>query len=181
MATARPRIYIDSCYYIDVARGRHAAALDPDRASHLHFIESLLMASIAGDIEIWASTLVIPECLHVDSQAQAIPEEVQKTFVDLLTSGTAVKLAAADFFIAERARDLRWVHDIRCGRSADMVHVATALEMGCVEFITTNKKSGPLQGDAPAKLAKLGLRAIEAPQTSVLPAQYLTANLFTQH
>jgi hypothetical protein len=47
------------------------------------------------------------------------------------------------------------------------------LELGCEEFISTNVKRGPLNADAAAKLATLGLRVIEAPQTSVLPPNYL--------
>lgn len=171
--TNKPRIYIDACYYIDVARGRHAAPLDAGRELHIPFIENLLLAARAGEIEVWASTLIISECLALEKQAQVIPENVQQTFMSLLTSGSVVKLSAVDFFIAERARDLLWVDGIRCGGGADMVHIATAIELKCEEFITTNRKRGPLQGDAPAKLASLhNLRIIEAPQTSVLPPHY---------
>lgn len=175
MATSKlPRVYLDSCYYIDVARGRLALPMDAERATHLPFAEGLILASANGDVEVWASTLVISECLAVEKQQAMIPDEVQQVFMDMLTSGSAVKLSGADFFIAERARDLRWIDGIQCGGGADMVHIATALVLGCEEFITTNRKRGPLQGDAPAKLAKLGLRIIEAPQTSVLPPQYVS-------
>jgi hypothetical protein len=173
MATSStPRVYIDACYYIDVAKGRLGMALDPpDREQHLPWIEALLLAGLAGDVEIYASTLILSECLHVDSQSQIIPEHVQETFVSLLTSGSAVKLIGADYFVAERARDLLWVDRIKCGGGADMIHVATALDTKCAEFITTNRKRGPLQ--AIASLAKLGLTVIEAPQTQALPPQYV--------
>ena len=62
----------------------------------------------------------------------------------------------------------------QCGGGADMVHVATALELRCEEFITTNRKRGPLQGGAPEKLAKLGLRIIEAPDTGVIPPHLIS-------
>ena len=170
---SRSRIYIDSCYYIDVARGRLATPLDPGRELHLPFVENLLLAAAKREVEIWASTLIISECLSVNQNDLAVPENVQRMFVSLLSSGSVVNLAAVDFFIAERARDLRWVDGIKCGGGADMVHVATALELHCEEFITTNAKRGPLQGEALAKLAELGLRVITAPQTSVLPPQYI--------
>lgn len=175
---SRPRIYIDSCYYIDVVRGRFATPLVPGRESHLPFVENLLLAAENRDVEIWASTLIISECLSVAKNDLAVPEDVQRIFMSLLSSGSVVNLAAVDFFIAERARDLRWVDGIKCGGGADMVHVATALELHCEEFITTNMKRGPLQGEAPAKLAALGLRVITAPQTSVLPPKYIQP-LFT--
>ncbi len=94
MPTNRPRVYIDSCYYIDVAKGRHSATLDPGRDLHLPFIEKLLLAADAGDVEIWASTLVISECLSLEPQEQMVSEDVQRTFTSLLTAGSVVKLAS---------------------------------------------------------------------------------------
>ena len=52
------------------------------------------------------------------------------------------------------------------------IHIATALELGCEEFITTNKRRGPLNAECVAKLATLGLRVIDATQTAILPEQY---------
>lgn len=176
MASSRttPRVYIDACYYIDVARGKSAKPLDAGRDLHLPYVEKLLLAAQAGDIEIWASTLIITECLATEKNEGAIPQATRDMFVSLLTSGSAVKLQAVDLFIAERARDLRWVHDINCGRSADTVHVATALELGCEEFISADRRRGPLNADAAAKLGRLGLRVVEAHHTGVLPPHYLT-------
>lgn len=173
MATNKPRLYIDACYYIDVAKGRLSLALDPGRDAHLPFLEGLLLAGLNGDVEIWGSTLIITECLGTEKNQAKVPEHIQKTFLSMLSSGGPVKMAAVDYFIAERARDLRWVDEINCGGGADMVHVATALELGCQEFLTTNEKRGPLKGDAPEKLAKLGLSVIQAPDTKLLPSKYL--------
>ena len=46
-------------------RGR-SSTLDPARVHHITFVEKLLLAAQAGDIEVWASTLVISECLAID-------------------------------------------------------------------------------------------------------------------
>ena len=74
---ARPlRVYIDSCYYIDVVKGRRSAALDPDRQAHIPVIERLLRQALDGDIEIWASTLVVAECLSVERDAN-VPQAVR--------------------------------------------------------------------------------------------------------
>lgn len=170
----KPRVYIDSCYYIDVAKGRLSLTLDPGRDAHIPFVEKLLIAALNDDIEIWASTFVMAECLAVEKSDMNVPTDVREMFSRILGAGNPVKMQAVDVFIAERARDLRWVHHIKCGGGADSIHVATALELGCEEFISTNVKRGPLNADASAKLATMGLRVIEAPQTSVLPAHYHT-------
>ena len=166
-----PRAYIDACYFIDVLRGRNSK-LDADRVEHIPFVEGLLLAAQSGDIELWASTLIIPECLSIDKQDLNVPEQIKEDFKALLSSGHPVKLQAVDVFIAEKARSLRWDHKLSCGGGADMIHLATALELGCEEFITTNKKRGPLNANCTAALAKMGLRVITAPQTSLLPPQF---------
>jgi hypothetical protein len=167
-------VYIDSCCFIDVAKGRHKVALEADRAVELQYIEGLILASHDGQVEVWSSTLAIAECLNIDPRQSRVPDEVQATFLKLLTSGSPVKTQAVDFFVAEKSRDLRWVHGIPCGRGADSIHVATALELECVEFLTTNKKKGPLQGKTPEQLAKFGLGVILPHQTAVLSPQYIT-------
>jgi hypothetical protein len=173
MAKNKPRLYIDACCYIDVVKGRLTTATDADTLAELPFLEGLLRAAADGELEIWGSTLLIAECLTTDTQADSVPLEAQQLFRSLLTGGNPVKMAAADVFIAERARDLRWNAGIRCGGGADALHVATALDLGCEEFITTNRKRGPLQGDTPAKLAKLHLRVIRPHQTALLPPAYM--------
>jgi hypothetical protein len=169
---SKPRIYIDACYYIDVAKGKDVVAAEhPGRETHLPFIETLLIAALNGDIEIVGSTLLIAECQHVGDSG-SIPDAAKETFRRLLTSGQSVLLVAPDLFIVERARDLLWIDGIRCGGGTDAVHVATALEMRCEEFLTTNIHKGPANPVAAAKLAALRLRVIQAVQTAVLPAKY---------
>jgi predicted nucleic acid-binding protein len=175
MPPSRPRVYLDSCCYIDVAKGRMGIPFEKpgeeERPELVWYIETLLLAASNRDIEIVASTLVIAECLHTETRDN-IPEAAKETLRSLLSSGNPVLLIAADFFVCERARDLLWNDKIFCGGVADQIHVATALDLRCEEFITTNRKRGPLQGDRPAQLAKLNLRVILPDQTTVLPPQY---------
>jgi predicted nucleic acid-binding protein len=168
---SRPRIYLDSCCYVDVAKGADKVKAEaPGREGHIWWIETLITAAISTDIEIVASTMVIAECLHVGDGAN-IPEDAKETFRRLLTSGQII-LVAPDIFIVERARDLRWVDGINCGGGTDGVHVATALENGCQEFLTTNTGKGPAKPDSINRLAAKGLRVIPPPLTSVLPDKY---------
>jgi hypothetical protein len=169
---SKPRIYIDACYYIDVAKGKDAVAAENHGfETHLPFVETLFLAALNGDVEIVASTLLIAECQHAGDSTN-IPETTKETFRRLLTSGQGVILIAPDVFIAERARDLLWMDYIRCGGASDAVHVATALETKCDEFLTYNTHKGPGKPETAAKLAKLGLRVITATQTTVLPDKY---------
>ena len=170
----KPRVYIDSCSYIDVAKGRTKAAWktgEEDRAQQLWFIETLLVAALNGDVEIYGSTLILVECLFTETR-EAIPEETKELFKNLLSAGNPVRQVAVDPFIAERARDLLWRDGIMCGGSADQVHVATALELHCEEFITTNRKKGPLQPSVASQLVKHGLRVILPDQTQFIPEAY---------
>ena len=169
---ARPRIYIDACYYIDVAKGQEVVKKEqPGREADVRYVETALVAAQSGDIEIIASTLLIAECLHVGSSDQ-IPQAAKDKFRGILTSGQGVTLVAPDVFIAERARDLLWVYGIECGGGADAVHVATALEGQCEEFWTTNTGKGPANPKAVPALHKLNLSVIAATQTQVLPGKY---------
>src|SRR5687768_13174127 len=98
-----PRAYLDSCCYIDVAKGRLGLPFDKKgeetRAEELWFLETLLIAALAGDVEIYASTLVISECLHTQDKT-AIPDDTKDAFRLLFTSGAAIKLIGVDVFIA---------------------------------------------------------------------------------
>src|SRR5688500_14984934 len=102
MASKPSRAYIDSCYYIDVIRGRLGTP-DPDRVLHIPFVEKLLLAAHAGDIEIWGSTLLIAECLSFAKDDVSVPKDVQDSIRALFTGGSPIKLQAVDVFIAERA------------------------------------------------------------------------------
>lgn len=175
---SKPRIYIDSCYFIDVAKGRLSATLDPGRIDHLPYVEGALRASLAGHIEVWTSTITSAECLCIDP-APEVPDSVQDVFRQLFESGNVVRLEAADIFVMDDARDLRWKDGIKCGGGADGIHVATAIKLGCVELWSTNKRRGPLNADAAAKLfLKHQLRVIAAPDTQAVPSQYLPGPLF---
>jgi hypothetical protein len=73
MPSSTPRVYIDSCCFIDVVKGRHQVALEADRASELQYIEGLILASNDGEVEVWSSTLTIAECLNIEPQQKQRP------------------------------------------------------------------------------------------------------------
>src|SRR5690606_20789210 len=98
----------------------------------------------------------------------ASDENIQRLFRAMLTSGRGGVIPyQADYFVMERARDLRWKHSITL-KPADSIHVATALEAGCDEFITwdgVNKRASPVK--AAPLLAKFGLSVITPDKVSI--------------
>jgi hypothetical protein len=79
--------------------------------------------------------LTVAECQSADGICD---EKVQREFVSLLTSGQYVSLIQDTIFVADRARNLLWKDNIRL-KGADSTHLTSALEMGCVEFLTTDE------------------------------------------
>lgn len=159
---------MDSCCFIDMAKhaiGRHPA----DRDREIWFLKKLLEAAKDGHIAILTSTITVAECQHADGVADA---EVQRLFRGMLTSGQYVVLVQDTVLVVERARNLRWIHNIALD-GADAAHVASALEMGCVEFVTTD---GRILRRAD-ELAAIGLRVVSAVNTGYLPAEYRQENL----
>lgn len=166
MAANPPKVYCDSCCFIDLAKKRHGAETDPKRERHLWFAEQILRAGRAEHLSVYTLTLTIVECLHIDQQ---YTPDVQRIFKTLLSGASGVILVQPDPFVVERARDLRWIHNLTL-QPFDSLHVAAALEVGCTEFITTD--GGILKRFNPINGAKLGLRAIMAADSSALPEGY---------
>lgn len=166
MAATPPKVYCESCCFIDLAKKRHGATTDPARDRHLWFAEQILRAARAKDLEVYTLTLTTVECLHIDKQ---YTPEIQRIFKTLLSGASGVIPIQPDPFVVGRARDLRWVHNLIL-KPFDSLHVAAALEVGCTEFITTDglilKRFDAVNG------AKLRLRAILAGDTGLLPDNY---------
>lgn len=165
---AKPKLYIETTSFIDMAK-EAVGTLPKDRDDDVWFSKKLLEANRDGKIAVYTATLTIAECQHADGITD---ERVQKIFKAMLTSGQYVSLVQDTVLVAESARNLRWNHKLAF-RGADAMHVASALEMGCSEFITTDEK---ILSRA-AELAGLGLRVIRAHQTSYLPAEYRQGKL----
>jgi predicted nucleic acid-binding protein len=90
----------------------------------------------------------------------------------MFLSGKVVKLSQLTLNIAERARDLHWLHGINLS-GADSIHVASALQTGCKEFLTFDRKKSRSPIAMEKEIAKLGLRVITPSKTACLPKDYL--------
>lgn len=164
----RPRIYIDSCYFIDAIKYRAGFSIDPDRSRDLDYVKACLEAVRAGDIEIITSTLTIAEV----RRAEGTPDDrVKRLIRSVLTSGRLVKLAEVTQTIGEKARDLQWDYGINLS-GADAIHVATAIITDCKELLTLDarRKSPHMYA---TEIASLGVRVIRAANSLVLPTGYI--------
>jgi predicted nucleic acid-binding protein len=173
----KPRLYLDSCTFIDLVKEK--VGLLPtgaDRHDDVWFAKQLMKAHAADDVDLYTSYLAVAECVAIEAGAQTVPQNVQDEFRRLLTSGQHVTLWAPTPMTGRIAQDLRWKHGLVL-RGADMLHVASALEAKCVEFITTDEElQKPKMTAAIGKLQSIGLSPIPARKTRYLPDDYKQGN-----
>jgi predicted nucleic acid-binding protein len=162
------RSYIDSCCYIDMVKTEVGKALLEPRERNVWFLKRLLEAHRDREVDPFTSTLTIAECSHGGDGD--ISKTVKSAFTRLLMSGQYVKLVQLTPFIAVDARDLRWNHGLTL-RGADAVHVASALAMKCVEFLTSDSRFDRLNQLSGA-LSKIGLAVRNGRDTTCLPSKY---------
>jgi predicted nucleic acid-binding protein len=168
MARIKPVIYMDACCFIDAVK-EVVGILPSDRTDDVWHIKKLLEAHRLGDISVVTSTLSLAECVAVEAGQAVVPEKVQEQFRKLLTSGQYLSLAQQTPKTGRLVQELRWQHHLVL-RGADVLHVATALERGAKEFISTDdrlKKSRMVE--ASTKLTPSGIRFIRASETHFVP------------
>lgn len=167
-------IYSDANPIIELAmygRGTH----DPTRTRDLDFMRRILAAANNGDISLYTSSISVAECVAAKDDWGP---EVQAFFKGTLTSGRMFKLVQDTIFLVEQARDLRWNHNIRL-KGADAIHVASAIESQCTEFLTWDTDiSKPKVADKMKLLAGFGISVITPMQTALLPPLYAKAESF---
>jgi hypothetical protein len=184
--SSKPRIYVDSCVFIEAVKYRRGISLSGDqqeqeiREKDCWFFKRLCDASRDGAVQLVTSMLTVAECTHV-GEAGPPPQETRDLFIEFLTSGRVVHLVEPDLFVAERARDLYWLDQIRLS-GADAMHVASALIDGCTEFLTLDGKIQRQAKFAAAvpQLRNVGLAVIRPSQTGRLPNEYRSESLFDQ-
>lgn len=169
---SKPRIYMDACPVIDLVKHRVSLPLTDERKKDAWFTDRLIQAAKAQKIELFTSTLTIAECTHVSNAEK--DKQAQPFFLGVLASGrSGFALVQTTVTIAEKARDLRWVHGLGL-RGADAIHVASALALKCDEFITTDTKG--LLKRAP-ELEKLNVRVCRPAETQLLPEEFRQESL----
>jgi hypothetical protein len=188
MAT-KPRIYADSVCFIEAVRNRRGLPFSTNDAAEVEirekdcwFFRKLCDASRDGAIQLVTSMLSVAECTHA-GELGGPSQETRDLFVELLTSGAVVDLVEPDLFVAERGRDLYWNDGVLLG-GPDSMHVASALLDKCSEFLTLDariKNQVSKLAIAIPKLKTLGLSVMRPSQTSYLPDEYRTDDIFKDY
>jgi predicted nucleic acid-binding protein len=146
-----------------------------DRENDLWFVRQMLKASEDGEIEVVSSSLTVAESLHLGHDDKNNPIEcnaaTQDFLINLLTSGTLIKLIEPSLFVAERARDLRWKHGLKL-KPYDSMHVASALDAECKELLSWDTELSDKRANEIKVLSGLGLRVIAPHDSIALPDEY---------
>ena len=171
-------VYIDACTIIDLAKFKagspfaKADEVQTARERDVWRVERLLAASRDKVIKVITSSISVAECTHLKDSNPIPDADTQRFFSELLSSGkSGFFLVQPGHVIMEKARDLRWRHQIYLG-SCDSVHVATALHAGCSEFLTRDQKITQQK----AKLAQLKLTVSVPNDSLLLPEKYAQDN-----
>jgi len=162
------RIYFDNTMFVDVVKVDLGKKIDSSRSLDVWTAKRLMEAHRDKEVKVYTSTLTIAECTHGGDGD--ISERAQFLISKLLTSGDYVHLVQMTPFTATEARDLRWRHGINL-KGADGIHAASALSMGCDEFVTTDGRFDRLHIHR-AAFEALGIRIVRAQDTNCLPAKY---------
>lgn len=169
---SKPKAYIDACPVIDLVKHRLRIESKDDRQKDAWFTDRLIQAAKLQKIELFTSTLTIAECTHVGDPDKN--KESQPFFLGVLASGkSGFALVQPTVTIAEKARNLRWIHGLAL-KGADAIHVASALAMKCDEFITTDDKGLLKRAEV---LDALNLRVCRPSDTRILPPELLQDDL----
>ena len=172
---SEPKIYLDACCFIDLAKQSKAIALTPEKTDGAWFSARLLEASRDSKIKIYTSGFTQVECIGVKEKDEAnspmiFDAEVRRLFESILSSGkSGVIPVEPGYFITKAARDLYWDHGVFC-KPPDRLHLATAISVGCSEFLTVDGRINQTQRKLVLK--NFGLSVISPRETKVLPSEY---------
>lgn len=166
-------VYLDACCFIDVVKLDTNSKLPEKAEQEVWYLKRLMQAHRDREITLYTSTLSIAEAVHVGKSP--VPEPVQNRFEALLTSGQYVHLIQTTPFICMDARNLRWVDQITL-RGADSLHLASAIDRRCVEFLTMDGRFERIQ-QWNAQLKSKGITASLPSKTKALPGKYLQGDL----
>jgi predicted nucleic acid-binding protein len=165
---ANPRIYSDANPIIELAKWRKKTH-DPLREPDVLMMQKLLQAANNEDISLFTSSISVAECVAAGDDWG---DDVQEFFIGVLTSGRMFKLVQDTIFVTEQARDLRWKHNIQLS-GMDAIHVASAIEAQCAEFLTWDRGINKSKFQLKAQfLASQGVSVIAPSATKLLPARY---------
>ena len=137
--TTNIRIYFDACCFIDLAKDDALGQVEAGRDHHVWYCRKFLEAHRGEDVVVYSSTISVAECTHLKDETREpiITEEIKNRFRAFLLSGRAITPVLPTPKIMDVARDITWEHSIRAS-GVDRIHLATAMQMGCGYFLTSD-------------------------------------------
>jgi hypothetical protein len=152
--------------------------LDGERVNQAWFVERLLEAAKDDEVRLITSTIALVECISAgETMPEPIADGTKQLFSDFLWSGVYIELIPFDPFVAERAKNFRWVDGVKI-KSQDAIHVATGLMEGSVEFLTTDEKLKARYAGLLNRLRGAGMVAIVPSETGHLSEERRSADMF---
>lgn len=169
---ATPRLYIDSCCIIESLKGDLGKS-DSARHADLDMLKRILKAARDDKLQVFTSLLTVAEVVKAGDAP--IDDDLKRKIERLILSGrdgvTTIGLAP---IITLRARDLAWNDGMSSVKGADRVHFASALVAEAKEFLSWDNRLGKKI----KKSALSGVKLISPSETTLLPADYRTDDLF---
>jgi len=161
---------------IDIVKEK-VGSLPTDRNLDVWYLKQLLQAHRAREVVLLTSFLSTAECVAIEAGQTLVSPVVQEHFRSLITSGQYLSLVANSPSMGAIAQDLRWKHSVVLG-GPGVLHVASAMDAKCVEFLTTDDRlQKPKVANAAQALGALGLKMIRARDTKHLPDAYRQGDL----
>ncbi|MDI3335656.1 PIN domain-containing protein [Defluviimonas aestuarii] len=166
-------VYMDACCFIEAVKSDASISMSSEREGEVWYIKKLLQAHRDREITVYTSVISIAEAVHAGTTP--VPDNVQRGLEALLTSGQYVHLVQATPFICIDARNLRWVDGLTL-KGADSVHLASAIDRSCAEFLTLDGRFERVEKHRDALSGK-GLSVALPSQGRCLPEKYLQGSL----
>src|SRR5574338_119508 len=166
------KVYLDSCCFIDLAKQAKGFPLTQEKTDGAWYSWKLLEAARDRKLQIYTSAFTQVECIGVKGKDVAnspmiFDAEVRRLFDSILASGKSeVVPIQPTYFISKAARDLYWNTGVTC-KPADRLHLATAISVGCTEFLTGDGRINQTQRRLVAR--EFGLEVLSPKDTKSLP------------
>lgn len=170
------RAYLDTAFFIEVAQNKYD---DNSNSSDLIFYQNLIEVAKANKLELFTSTCTILECLKVkDVQEQRFADDKAKKIIDsiLLSGQSMITPIEPTSFLIVNARDINWDTKLTISKPLDLLHLASAIELKCEEFITIDFRDFYKNKDKIKELYNIKIVTKEI-ESSLIPQEFKQGKL----
>jgi predicted nucleic acid-binding protein len=127
VATTKPRVYVDAAIFVSVLKNEPTASI----------CLAVLEAAERGDIQLIASRLLPVEVGAYKGDRVAIGKPAADDLVSRFLESVNAEWVELDVIVSREARRISWERNLR---SADAIHLATAIYRKATHFMTLDEK-----------------------------------------